>query len=220
MIRVNLLAASAGPAPKRVWKLPAEQKSAMAGLAMLIVTAASVGGWWWTLDSERASVDQAIANDEAEIERLKGVAKLVDYAAARKAELAERLNLIQQLRSTEREPVTLLETVNKAMPDGLWLLDLKQTGKMIQIEGQALSITYVTAFSEQLQDSGFFTRPVDVNTKTETVQDSTVIRFVLKAAAFDKNTQAAPAPSTTAPAGAATAPAVPPAAAAKGASGG
>jgi type IV pilus assembly protein PilN len=203
VIRVNLLAATPGTAPARVW-LPPEQRSAILGLLTLVVTAASIGGWWWTLDSARANVDASIISAEVEIDRLKGVAKLVEYAAARKAELAERLNLIERLRATEREPVTLLETVNKSMPDGLWLLDLKQTGKTVQIEGQALSLTYVTAFSEQLQDSGFFVRPVDVNTKTEMVQDTSVVRFVLKAAAVDKTPPAAkpavPAPGAAAPA--------------------
>jgi type IV pilus assembly protein PilN len=210
MIRINLLATS-GAAPARVL-VPPEQRSAIAGLAMLVVTAVTVGGWWWMLDHERTSVNNQIAASEAEIERLKGVAKLVEYAAARKAELAERLNLIDRLRATEREPVTLLETVNKSMPDGLWLLDLKQTGNKIQIEGQALSLTYVTAFSEQLQDSGFFVRPVDVNTRTEVVQETSVVRFVLKAAAVDK-TPAAAKPAPTAPG--AAAPAQP-----KGANGG
>ncbi len=147
---------------------------------------------------ERANVDASIISAETEIDRLKGVAKLVEYAAARKAELAERLNLIERLRATERDPVTLLETVNKSMPDGLWLLDLKQTGNKFQIEGQALSLTYVTAFSEQLQDSGFFVRPVEiVNTKTEMVQDTSVVRFVLKAAGHRQNaaTVAKPAAS-------------------------
>jgi len=211
VIRVNLLAATPGTAPARVW-LPPEQRSAILGLLMLAVTASSIGGWWWMLDSERASVDASILSAETEIERLKGVAKLVEYAAARKAELAERINLIERLRATEREPVTLLETVNRSLPDGLWLLDLKQTGNKFQIEGQALSLTYVTAFSEQLQDSGFFVRPVDVNTKTEMVQDTSVVRFVLKAAAVDK-TPAVNKPAAAAPGAAAPAPA-------KGAAGG
>jgi type IV pilus assembly protein PilN len=199
-----------------VW-LPPEQRSAILGLTMLVVTAGSIGGWWWMLDAERSSVNASIVSAETEIERLKGVAKLVEYAAARKAELAERINLIERLRATEREPVTLLETVNRSMPEGLWLLDLKQTGMKIQIEGQALSLTYVTAFSEQLQDSGFFVRPVDVNTKTEMVQDTSVVRFVLKASAVDKTPASAKpavaAPGTAAPGAAAPAPA-------KGASGG
>jgi type IV pilus assembly protein PilN len=199
-----------------VW-LPPEQRSAILGLLMLVVTAGSIGGWWWMLDAERSSVNASIVSAETEIERLKGVAKLVEYAAARKAELAERINLIERLRATEREPVTLLETVNRSMPEGLWLLDLKQTGMKVQIEGQALSLTYVTAFSEQLQDSGFFVRPVDVNTKTEMVQDTSVVRFVLKASAVDKTPVSAKpavaAPGTAAPGAAAPAPA-------KGASGG
>jgi Tfp pilus assembly protein PilN len=186
MIRVNLLATTTpGIKAPRVW-LPPEHRSAMLGLGMLVLTAVTVGGWWWSLDTERASVDLKIANAEAEIERLKGVAKLVEYATARKAELAERLNLIQHLRATEREPVTLLETVNRSVPDGLWLLDIKQAGKTVQVEGQAMSITYVTDFAEHLQDSGFFQKPVEISkVKTETVQDASVIRFVLKAGAVD-----------------------------------
>jgi len=204
MIRINLLA-TPGAAPARVL-VPPEQRSAILGLVMLVGTAVSVGAWWFMLDHERNTVNNQIASAETEIEHLKNVAKLVEYAAARKAELAERINLIDRLRATEREPVTLLETVNKSLPDGLWLLDLKQTGKVVQIEGQALSLTYVTAFSEQLQDSGFFVRPVDVNTKTEMVQDTSVVRFVLKAAPVDK-TPPASKPAASAPGAAAPAPA-------------
>jgi len=91
VIRINLL----GNVPKvaRPW-LPANQKSALAGLAMLIVTAGGVSGWWWQVSHARADVDRQITESEAELTRLKAVSLMVDHAVAQKLELTERLGLI------------------------------------------------------------------------------------------------------------------------------
>jgi Tfp pilus assembly protein PilN len=181
VIRVNLL----GNVPKvaRPW-LPANQKSALAGLAMLTVTAVGVGGWWWQVSHARTEVDQQIVESEAELARLKNVSILVDRAVAQKLELTERLGLIDRLHRTQRAPVELLQTVSRSVPDGLWLLELTQKGSAIQIEGRASSLTALTDFVERLQTSGRFEHPVDiVTTNMETVQEQSVVRFALKAAA-------------------------------------
>ncbi len=182
MIRINLLGAAA-LAPRRAW-LPANQKSAAAGLVILLATAAGVGGWWWqTLRAERL-VDAEIGRAQVELARLQTVATLVDRAVSRKLELTERLGLIDRLHRTERDPVELLRTISQSVPDGLWLLELKQTGPSVQIEGRATSLTALTDFVERLQTSGRFLRPVDiVTTNMELVQDVSVVRFALKAAA-------------------------------------
>ena len=134
MIRVNLLAAATGPAaaPARQW-FPKEQRSAAMGLALLVVSGVGTGGYWWYLSSQRASVERQITQGEDELVRLKQAADLVAKAQARKAELTERLNLIERLRSAKRAPVTLLETLSSATPEGLWLIELKQTGTRIQM---------------------------------------------------------------------------------------
>jgi len=178
VIRINLL----GNVPKvaRPW-VPANQKSAIAGLALLIATASGVGGWWWQVSRARADVDRQIAEQEAQLTRMKNVSVLVEQAVAQKLELTERLGLIDRLRSVMKGPVGILETVSGSVPDGLWLVELKQTGSMVQIEGRALSLTSVTDFTEQMQNSGMFKRPVEiVTTTTEAVEDTSVIRFIVK----------------------------------------
>jgi len=106
----------------------------------------------------------------------------VDRARQRKAELADRIDLIERLRSTMRAPVTLLETVSESAPHGLWLLEIKQAGTTVQLDGRAMSLTPVTDFAKQLQDSGFFQMPVEiVSTTSETVDETPVIHFVMKA---------------------------------------
>jgi type IV pilus assembly protein PilN len=195
MIRVNLLnnQAAVGAPLKRSF-LPKEQRSAMVGLALLLTTAGSVGAYWWHLSSERSSVEQAIIDGEAELVTLKNASVLVDRANARKNELTERLTLIERLREAKRAPVTLLSTLSQSVVDGLWLTELKQSGLTVQIDGRALSVSSVTDFAQQLQNSGHFQKPVEiVKTSTETLEETQVIKFTLKAEAV---APAVPAPGS------------------------
>src|SRR6185436_9016270 len=101
---------------------------------------------------------------------------------ARKTELAERLGVIERLRAAKRAPVSLLETLSRSLPDGLWLLEVKQTGRSVQVDGRAMSISAVTDFTERLQNSGVFDRPVEIlTTSSETLEETPVVRFSVKA---------------------------------------
>ena len=192
MIKVNLLAASPGTPAAREW-LPREQRSAIIGLSLLGVTLLGVGGSWWYLSYTRASLDTAIVTAEAEIVRLREAARLLEATNARKAVLAERLSLIERLRASKRAPVSLLETVSRSVPEGLWLLEMKQTGASLQVDGRALSLTSVTDFAQRMQTSGLFEHPVEIlTTTTEQVDQITVVRFTIRAESAKPRTAAGP----------------------------
>jgi type IV pilus assembly protein PilN len=194
MIKVNLLAASAGTPVARTEWVPREQRSAIIGLVMLLGTAAGLGGWWFYLSYTRASIDERITTAEAELVRLREAARVLEATNARRAVLAERLSLIDQLRSSKRAPVSLLETVSRSVPEGLWLLEIKQTGTSVTVDGRALSITSVTDFAQRMQNSGFFERPVEILTAlNEQLNDATVIRFAIKAETAQPRPAAPPA---------------------------
>ncbi len=199
MIRVNLLTTGPGAAPPREW-IPREHRSALMGLGLLLVTAVGVGGYWWYLKLQLGQAETRIADGEAKLEQLKDAQTLLDRATARKTELAEKLALIDRLRTAKRAPITLLETVSRSVPEGLWLIEIKQVGTFIQVDGRAISLTSVSDFAEGLQQSGLFKMPVEIlTTTTEVVEETDVIRFSLKAEAA-----VAPPPTTvvnTAPAG-------------------
>jgi Tfp pilus assembly protein PilN len=209
MIKVNLLAASQPAAQAREW-LPREQRAAMGGVAIFMTTLVLVGGWWYYLRTEAAGVDTRIDAGLVELARLKEASKVVEQITARKNELSERLSLIERLRTAKREPVTLLETVSRSMPEGLWLMEIKQAASAVQIDGRATSITAVTDFTERLQSSGFFKRPVEIlSTGTETIDETDVIRFSVKAEPVPSTPAAGTAGAVTTGAVAGVAPGTP-----------
>jgi len=182
MIKVNLLATPGAEAPREL--IPREHRSAVAGLVMLLITGAGVTGWWWYLGQQRAEVETRITTAEADLARLRTAAVLVEQASQRKAVLTEKLSLIERLRVAKRGPVNLIETISFSVPDGLWLLEMKQTGTAVQIDGRAMSLTSVTDFAERLQTSGLFKRPVEIVTTVDEVFEQTdVVRFVIRAEA-------------------------------------
>ncbi len=181
MIRVNLLAGGPGAVQPRVW-VPAEQRSSLIGLGMLLFTGLLVGGWWYYLDYQRTTADAGIVKADSRIQELKDAMKLLEAARSQKAELEERLALIDRLRAAKHAPVRMLHLFNATLPDGLWLLEIKQTATAVQIEGRAMSQTAISDFAKALQDSGFFKMPVEiVTTLMESVEETNVFRFVLKA---------------------------------------
>ena len=195
MIKVNLLAAPGAVAPARELA-PAAHRSALVGMSMLVMAAAGIGGWWFYQRTQATRLEGRLATLQTEIERLKEATKLVARTNARKAELSERLALIERLRETKLGPVNLLETVNRSIPESLWLLEVKQGGAAVQVDGRALSLSSVTDFAQHLQNSGLFRHPVEIlTTSTEVIDETNVVRFSVKAEAV---TPAAMTPAATA----------------------
>jgi type IV pilus assembly protein PilN len=200
MIRVNLLGGSTSVAPAKSL-IPIEQRSSLVGLGMLLVTGLAVGGWWYYVSYQRQATEAGILKAESRIAELKDAMKLLDTARSQKAELEERLMLIDRLRTAKHAPVRMLDLMNGTLPDGLWLMEIKQTNAAVTIEGRAMSQTSVSDYAKSLQDSGFFKMPVEVvMTLMETVEETNVFRFLLKAVPV--TVAAAPVPvKATTPAG-------------------
>ena len=197
MIRVNLLGSSAVAAQPKVW-LPAEQRTPLLGLGMLVITGLIVGGWWYYLDYQRNQTEEGIVKAEARIEQLKEAMKILDAARSQKAELESRLLLIERLRAAKHAPVRMLDLLNDSVTDGLWLMEVKQSSSFVLIDGRAMSPSSVTDFAEALQKSGFFKMPVEiVSSVLETVEETGVYRFILKAEPVGVTLPGASAVATT-----------------------
>ena len=128
MIKINLLAVDRERA-KRKAKFQIGQKITV-GCSLILVAAALVVGWWfWSLQRDVGrSRSSRSPTPQRETQRLQSVIQQVQQFEARRAQLQQRVTLIEQLRKGQTGPVHLLDQISRALPDSMWLTDLRQTG--------------------------------------------------------------------------------------------
>jgi type IV pilus assembly protein PilN len=182
MIRINLLAVERKAVARALF--PAAQKITAASIAILIVAALLVGWRYWSLQQQSVALDQEISVAQQETIRLHAVILQVQQFEQQKAQLQQRVVLIEQLRKTQTGPVHMLDQISLALPPMLWLTELKQTDDVVVIDGRCLAVTSLTDFVSNLEASGYFKRSIDiVSSQTEPLPSPTgeMIRFSIKA---------------------------------------
>jgi type IV pilus assembly protein PilN len=188
MIRINLLAVERGK-PKKVRGAlisPAHRVTVAASL-ILIATVLGIGWWFLSLNQRSAQIDREIARAEAETAQLRSVLQQVQKFEARKAQLTQRVMLIEQLRRGQSAPVHVLDEISKSLPDRLWLTELKQIGGDFTLSGFAASLPSVSDFVGNLEATKWFKRPVEI-LDSQVQDDKTageLVRFSVKAALND-----------------------------------
>ena len=153
MARINLLS----------WRdeLRAEKKReflvAWGGVAIL---ACAVAFFWVE------SISSTIENQEERNRMLQGgISKLnqqvaeIEKLKSRKQELIQRMKVIQDLQGNRPIIVRLFDELARAIPDGVFLLEVDRKPNLISIKGVADSNNRVSAFMRELDSSDWFSSP-------------------------------------------------------------
>ena len=196
MIRINLLTTDRGAAAAAKKKGPgvtAAQRVTIGAALILLSTVVFVGWWFWSLREQGLQLDADIARSETEANQLRGVLSKVQQFEARKAQLQQRVTLIEQLRRGQQGPVHILDEVSKALPDRLWLVSMSQRGPEFTIAGQTTSLTGVSDFVANLEASPWFKRPVEiVDSTVEQTANGDLVRFTIRATSDNPEAPALP----------------------------
>jgi type IV pilus assembly protein PilN len=198
VIRINLLAVERSKAKKASRSLtisPAHRVTISASL-ILIVTVLGIGWWFLSLRQRSAQLDRDIARAEAETVQLRTVLAQVQKFESRKAQLTQRVTLIEQLRRGQASPVHVLDEISKSLPERVWLTELKQVGIDFTITGYAASLPSLSDFVADLEATKWFKRPVEI-LDSQVQTDKTagdLVRFSVKGVLNDPD---APPPAAT-----------------------
>ena len=189
MIRINLLAGNRQRRKKRIAFDPNQLVPVICAL-VLLATAVGIGWWYWTMSQAAAQLQLEIAAAQQETERLRSVLDQVEQFEARRAQLQQRVALIEQLRQGQGQPVRMLDEVSRAVPDEIWLVDMRQEGADVTIEGRSTTLMALSDFIGNLEGSGYFALPVEIlDSRVEqntqggglTQQTIDIISFTVKA---------------------------------------
>jgi len=149
------------------------------------VAALLVGWRFWALQQQSARIDMEIADAQQQGLRLHAIILQVQQFEQQKAQLQQRVVLIEQLRRSQTGPVHILDQISRALPPMLWLTELKQNDdNSVLIDGRCMVVTSLTDFVTSLEASGYFKKSIDiVSSQTEPLAapPGELIRFSIKA---------------------------------------
>lgn len=100
-------------------------------------------------NSRNSRLGEEIAALEKQVNEIKDLKK-------RRAELLDRMKVIQDLQGTRPVIVRYFDELVRAVPEGLWVVNLKRTGELISIQGIGESTQRVSALMRNLDSSEWF----------------------------------------------------------------
>jgi len=163
MIKINLISEAPSAAVARR-KRPEFSLGAKQGdiiLVTLLAIAIAVSGTWWFLLKSKLSDLKAVERQrQIERDELKPFIDKVEELEAKRAKLKKKVDVINGLKQKQHGPVRIMDEVSRALPDLVWLTELKLTGNNLSLVGQAMDENAVANYYSNLDASPFFEEPV------------------------------------------------------------
>ena len=164
MIRINL---SGAPRPKKgkrggavaVPTMAGEGPNPMVVIAVIAIIGIAGNGYYYMRLSNQAkqiAVEKQKAMDENK--RLATVKAKYDEAEKQKEVFRKRVDVIDKLRKAQSGPVDLLNTIGSTVnsTDAVWLNTMRDDGRTISLDGNALSANAVAKLITNLKATGYF----------------------------------------------------------------
>ncbi len=115
---------------------------------------------------------------QTEVDKLKAELKEIEELESTKNNLLARMDIIQELQTKRPQVVHTFQELAARVPDGVYLLSMKQDQDRLTFEGRADSNARVSTLMRNLDASDWFRQPgLDV---IQSAQDSGISSFKLR----------------------------------------
>ena len=162
MIRINLVAAERRGVKAGGRQFNIAQKMTVIGSLIVLVTVLLVGWRYWALGQQETQLAADFDAARREESRLGEVLKQVTEFENQRAQLQQRVALIDELRRGQNAPVHMIDQISRSLPDMTWLVSLEQKGYDVTIEGRSTSLSSLSDFVGNLEATRYFERPVEI----------------------------------------------------------
>ena len=171
MIRINLLEEIEDKSGKYLIN------GLVLGASPILVVLIFLGYFGVLVDQiDQLNVDKEIVNGK--LVKMREQTKRIDEIEAGKATLKTKLTTIASLKIKKLGTIRILDDLNTAVPEKMWLDAVKQTdSEHIEILGIALDNPTTSSFIRELKKSQYFKDPEQNQTMQITFEDSKLIKF-------------------------------------------
>jgi len=164
-------------------------------IGLMVIGLLAAGGYWFMKKSARDAMFEQVDAKQVEAQSLEKIIQEVEQFKTRKAQLEERIALINDLKKNQKVPVRVMDRISQDLPDLLWLDRMVLAGTQITLEGRALNPNAVAIFTDNLKQDPLFTEP---NLSKVELQGTNVYTFAMTFSFREVTDQ--PAPEEGAPA--------------------
>jgi type IV pilus assembly protein PilN len=131
---------------------------------LLLVLAAILGGavWFlWSSAAQESIADQRTRNShiEKELKIMESQIKEIRELEARRSDLIERMQVIQDLQGNRPSIVYIFDQLVRTVPDGVWYKEIERNGTSFTIRGIAESNNRISRLMRSLEESAWFEDP-------------------------------------------------------------
>lgn len=162
MIRINLLeserAASSKPKAAAAGSATGGGGSGIGPyvplLAGVVVAGLGCGYFFMSLTAEINDTNARIVTAKAEVAKLQLEKAKKDELERKRKSFQDQVNLIERLKAEQGGPVRMLDEIQKALPDFVWLTKMDQAGPVLKITGEASNNNAIADFLSNLQRAG------------------------------------------------------------------
>lgn len=154
MIRINLLPV------RQTQKRQTVQQQLLGAAGLLIATIIGCIVWTAAVSSTADDLKQQITAKNNELKQLDKIIGEVNEFTAKKKELEDKLQIIDQLRKGKTGPVKALDDLAREIPNRVWLTKVEEKSGSVTFEGQAVDHEDVSSFMKALQKSKYFSNIV------------------------------------------------------------
>jgi len=126
--------------------------AAVVAVGIVYLSKLTVEGWITNQSGRNTILTHEIAELDKQIEEIKGLEN-------QRERLIARMKVIGELQRSRPEVVHLFDEIVKAVPEGIHLTEVKQTGNHIELQGMAQSSTRVSTLMRNIDASDWLSDP-------------------------------------------------------------
>ncbi|MCK4888913.1 MAG: PilN domain-containing protein [Candidatus Aminicenantes bacterium] len=133
-----------------------QQVSVPAIIGALVLTVFIIGGMYFLQANKLSDVKKFLEVRKARLTELEDVLQTLKVLENTKKVLKNKVDIIQSLNARKQVAVKMMDQLSRALPEMVWLNNMKFNNRTLSLKGSALSNNLVADFINNLKSTNYF----------------------------------------------------------------